>query len=105
MTKKFLLVFATLALAAASAKTYDVTLFQAATLNGKQLKAGDYKVELAGDKVVLRKSGQSTEAPVKVEQGAQKFSSTSVRYANANGANRIEEIRLGGTNTKLVVAE
>jgi hypothetical protein len=97
--------FATLALAVASAKTYEVTLFQPSTLNGKELKAGDYKVEVDGSKTVLRKAGQSTEAAVKVETGDQKFSATSVRYSNGDGKYRIQEIRLGETNTKLVVNE
>jgi hypothetical protein len=39
-----------------------------------------------------------TEAPVKVENTSNKFGTTSVRL---NGA-QVEEIRLGGTHTKLV---
>ena len=103
MTKKLLVAFATLALAAASAKTYDVTLFQPAVLNGKDLKAGDYRVEVDGSKVVLRNGKQATEADVKVETGDQKFSATSIRYGNGNGKYQIQEIRLGGTNMRLVV--
>ncbi|MCL4402110.1 MAG: hypothetical protein M1436_05535 [Acidobacteria bacterium] len=103
MTKKLLLAFATLALTVASAKTYSLTLYQAVTLSGHELQAGQYKVELNGEKVVLRSGRESTEAAVKVETGANKFSSTSVRFDSADGKNRIQEIRLGGTKMKLVV--
>ena len=37
-----------------------------------------------------------------MENGDQKFSSTTVRYATANGTYQIDEIRVGGTKTKIV---
>jgi hypothetical protein len=80
-----------------------VTLFQPSVLAGTELKAGDYKVEVKGDKVVLRNGKAETEASVKVENAPQKFSNTTVRFADEGGKFRITEIRLGGTNTKLVV--
>jgi hypothetical protein len=51
---------------------------------------------------VLSKAGASVEANVKVESAESKFNSTSVRYQNGDGKYRIQEIRLGGTKTKLV---
>ena len=103
MTKKLLVVFAVLGLAIASAKQYSLTLFQPSVLGATELKAGDYKVEVKEDKVFVRSGKTVGEAPVKVETGNEKFNSTSVRYANADGKYRIQEIRLGGTNMKLVV--
>ena len=100
--KKLILSFATLALAVASADTYKVTLFQPSLVNGKELKAGDYKVEVKDSVATIRNGKSSVEAPVKVETGTDKFSSTSVRYQNGDGKYRIQEIRVGGTNTKLV---
>lgn len=102
MIKKVLLSFATLALAAATAASYRLTLFQATIVNGKELKPGDYKVEVQGDKAILRKGKDSVEAPVTVETASEKFRSTTVRYQNGDGKYRIQEIRLGGTNTKLI---
>ena len=43
------------------------------------------------------------EAPVKVENESSKFSNTTVRYSNGDGKYKITEIRLGGTNMKLVL--
>ena len=44
-----------------------------------------------------------TESTVKVEEGDTKFDTTAVRYVNsADGKIRIQEIRIGGTKTKLV---
>lgn len=104
MKKKVLLSLATFALATASAATHKVTLFQTSLLNGTELKPGSYKLTVDGDKAVLSSGKQKYEAAVKTEAAASKFSSTSVRYQNGDGKYRIQEIRLGGTNTKIVFA-
>ncbi len=101
--KKLLVVCAILALSvAASAKTYSVTLFHASHVGGTELKPGDYKLDLTDTKVVLSSGKQKVEQAVKVENTDTKFGSTTVRYANSDGKNTIQEIRLGGTKTKLV---
>ena len=100
MVKNELLGFATAALAVASAaSTYSVTFYQPVTINGAQLKAGDYKLELKDNGMAVIKQGKTmTEAPVKVETENQKFSRSTVRI---NGT-QVEEIRLGGTSKRLV---
>ena len=101
--KKTLFVFATLALAMASAAaSYKVTLFQPATLNGTELKAGEYKVELKDSKAVLKVGKSVIEANAKLESTNEKFNNTTVRYDNSDGKMKIQEIRLGGTNSKIV---
>jgi hypothetical protein len=104
MSKRFLFVFVTLALALASAKTYTVTLFQAAFLAGTELKPGDYQLNLdeKDTKVTLKNGKKVIESPVKIENSDEKFGSTTVRYANADGKMTVQEIRLGGTKIKLV---
>jgi hypothetical protein len=103
MTKKFLLSFAILAMSAlANAKSFSVTLFQPSLVGGAELQPGEYKLDLNESKVVIHSGKKSAEADVKVENGDLKFSSTSVRYQNGDGKYRIQEIRLGGTKTKLV---
>ena len=101
--KKLLLVFATLALVVASAKTYRVTIYEPSVLSGTDLKPGDYKVDFAGDKVTLTAGRASAQASVTVENAKEKFTNTSIRYSNGDGKYQIKEIRLGGTNMKLVV--
>jgi hypothetical protein len=98
-----MLSFGTLALAIASAASnYHFSIFQPSYVGGKELKPGDYKIELNGDKAVIKVGKQVLEAAVKVENGSEKFSETSVRYATADGKMMVQEIRLGGTSTKLV---
>lgn len=100
--KKFFLGFATLALAVASAaSSYRVTLFQPSVFGGTEVKAGEYKIELKDNKFFLKDGKKMVEADVKVETADQKFSATTVRYQE-NG--KVQEIRLGGTTTKLVFA-
>jgi hypothetical protein len=100
--KKLMLSFAILALAIASADTYRVTLFQPSVVSGTELKPGDYKLEVTDHKVVISKGNKTVEAAVTVEKAGSKFKSTSVRYANGDGKFTVQEIRLGGTTTKLV---
>jgi lipopolysaccharide export system protein LptA len=102
VTKRILIAFLFIALAVVSAKNYSVTLYQPSVVAGTELKAGDYKLNLDSDKVVITNGKQSVQSQVKVEQGDSKFGSTTVRYANDEGKYRIQEIRLGGTNMKLV---
>lgn len=101
--KKLMLTLATLAIASASAATtYRVTLFQPTLIGGKELKPGEYKVEVKDNTAVLSKGKETVEAPMRQETAESKFGSTSVRYKNGDGKYRLEEIRIGGTNTKLV---
>jgi hypothetical protein len=102
MLKKFVLAFAILALAVASAATYRITLVQPSVVKGNELKAGDYRLNVQNDKVTIVNGKQSIEVPVKIENVEQKYDSTAVRYSDQGGKSTISEIRLGGTKTKLV---
>jgi hypothetical protein len=99
VVKKSILAFATFALAVASAaSSYSVTFFQPVVVNGQTLQAGDYKVQYTADKATIKQGKTATEVPVKVETNNDKYATTTVRL---NGQ-QVEEIRLGGTKTKLV---
>lgn len=103
MNKKLvvsLVAFAGMALAAG--KSYPVTLYGPAMVGNTELKAGEYRVEIENDKAII-KSGKKTqkEAPVKVENSDEKYPTTSVRLSGGE-KKQIQEIRIGGTNTKLV---
>lgn len=102
MLKKFALSLATFALATASAaSSHRLTLFQDSIVNGTTLKAGEYKLEVKDNKAVIT-GRKSVEAPVKTETAESKFSSTSVKFRNGDGKYYVTEIRLGGTNTRLI---
>jgi hypothetical protein len=104
MTKKFFLTFAAAALMVASAaEKHNITLFQPSLINGTELAPGEYRMEIDGNKVIISKGKQKVEATVKTEVADNKFGSTSIRYANTEGKYKVQEIRLGGTNRKLVL--
>jgi len=101
--KKLLIMFAIVALATVSAaETHRITFYQPSVVGQTELKPGDYKLELNDNQVVISRGSQKAEAQVKVETVESKFRSTSVRYINGDGKLRVSEIRIGGTNTKLI---
>ena len=90
-------------LAVAGTRPYTVSLTKSNMLGTTELKPGDYKIEVDGDKAILRQGKVQTESPVKVEESETKFENNVVRYVNgADGKAHIQEIRIGGTRTKLV---
>ena len=103
MLRIVLPVFMVAGMAIASARSYTVNLFQPSMVGTTELKPGEYKLEVNDQKAVIKKGKVQTESPVKVEEGDTKFDTTTVRYVNsADGKVRIQEIRLGGTKTKLI---
>lgn len=104
--KKLLLIFATLALTVASAAdkttTYKVTLTQAASVNGTTLQPGDYKIQVEGEKAILKSGKTVVEAPAKLETADHKFKATSIDYDSAKANPKINEIHFGGTTARIV---
>jgi hypothetical protein len=86
-----------------SAKTFNLRLHQPSIVSGTELAPGNYKAELTDDKLVIRSKQQSVEAAVTVKNEANEFRATSVRYQNGDGKYRVQEIQIGGTNTKVVL--
>jgi len=99
VVKQILFGFATVALAVASAASgYDVKFFEPVTINGSKLQPGEYRVEVNGGNAVIKRGKMVAEAPVKVENSEQKYSSNTVRIEG----DRVSEIGIAGTHTKLV---
>lgn len=99
MVKKILFGFAALALAVASAATsYKVTFYEPVMVNGSELKPGDYKLEIKDKTAVLSQGKTTAEAPITVQTEAQKFQRTAVRLDGM----KVDEIRIGGTTTRIV---
>ena len=101
--KKLVVTFALLGLSLAQAKSFRVTLYEPSVLGATELKAGEYTVEVKDSQVLVKSGKVEAQAPVKVENADSKFGTTTVRYSNGDGKYHITEIRLGGTNMKLVV--
>jgi hypothetical protein len=101
--KKTIFAALTLALSMASAKTYPVTLFQPVVVAGTLLLPGEYVLDLKDTKAVFRRGKVAVECAVKVEKASQKFETQAVRSAQRDGKLHLQELRLGGTDLRLVV--
>ena len=101
MIKPLLISFAVAALSVASAATYKVSFVETSVMKGQQLKAGDYKLDVKDNSVVIERGKQKVELPAKVENAAKKFDRTRVLYNENKGKFTIQEIELGGTTTKV----
>jgi hypothetical protein len=105
MKRIFLTLFAIAGVALAGMKTYTVSLLEPAMLGGTELKAGDYQLQVDGVKVIIHSGKTTAEATMKTETNGSKYSDTTVRMNESGGKRHITEIRLGGTNMKLVFGE
>ena len=97
-----LIVMASALAALCQAADRRITLLNPCVIAGTKLDPGDYKVQIDGDKVKIYSAKQTVETTAKVETGAEKYPTNSLKYENGDGPRRIIEIRLGGTNTKIV---
>lgn len=102
MIKPLLISFAVVALSVASAETFKISFVEPTVVKGHELKAGDYKLDVKDNSVVILQGKQKTEVPAKVENSSKKFDRTRVLYNENKGKFTIQEIELGGTTTKLL---
>ncbi len=98
-----LLAFGLLTVAANADQNYRITLNAASKIGNAELQPGEYKVAVDAPKVVLTelKTGKSVELEAKIENMDEKFDRTEVHSNVVDGVNRINEIRIGGSKTKL----
>jgi hypothetical protein len=95
---KYAFAVALLAVGAASAASHSVVLSSTQWAGDKQLKPGVYKVEITGDKAVLKSGKTVIDVPATVQTADKKFSHTTFQSVDS----KLTEIDLGGTNTKIV---
>ena len=84
-------------------KSYDITLGSPVMAGTVQIPAGEYHVKVEGNNAVFNMvdGDKSFTAPVKMENGQEKYDQTAVVSTTKDGTNRIESIELGGSRTKL----
>ncbi len=104
MKKTLAVLFAIGISVAYAASSYRVTFSKPTTINGTELKPGDCKVEIQGDKVVIKQGKTTVESNVTVENAAQKYGTTLVGYS-ADSATQVHDIRIGGTTMKLTFGD
>lgn len=101
MLKQIVTSFAFVALSVASAATFKVSFVEPSVVKGKELKAGDYQLNVKDNSVVIAQGKKQIEVPVKVEDSHQRYERTRILYNENKGKFTIQEIELGGTTTKL----
>jgi hypothetical protein len=96
---KLMFSVAALALGVASAaSSYSVKLYDSVWIGGTQLKAGDYKVEMQGDKAVFKNGKSVIEVPATLGTSDKKYTFTSLGLVDS----KLHEIDVGGTNVKIL---
>lgn len=100
MKKTLLLSFVALGTTAfASSNNYKLELTQDSVIEGKNLKAGEYRVSFENGNAVIKHGKETIEVPAREETEGSKFASSSLIY-QADG--KLSEVRFGGTHTKLI---
>jgi len=83
---------------ASAASAYKVTLYQPLMIGTTELKAGEYKVEMQGDKAMFTMGKSTVEVPATMGTNEKKFSSNAV----TTDGKQIVEIDFGGTTAKMI---
>jgi hypothetical protein len=103
--KKFLVVagLALSSLTILNAKTYEIVLTNKTKAGSLELNAGQYQLKVDGNNAIFTdiNKGKSFTTPVKVEQNDRKFDDTRVQSTKDGDSDKINEIDLGGSKTKL----
>ena len=100
--RKFVLTLTALGVFTLSAanRSYHVSILQDSIIDGKQVKAGDYKLEMKDSNTAVLKHGKTTvEVPAREETAPQKFPSTEMEYINNNNLRAVD---IGSSTTKIV---
>jgi len=98
LTSMFL--FSSLAGFACAASGYSVKFYGPVQIGATELKAGDYKVEMQGDKAVFKSGKSAIEIPATLEKSDKKFTSTLLLSEDS----KVSEIDVAGTNIKIMFA-
>jgi hypothetical protein len=100
------LALSTLTAGSVSSKTYEINLSKPAKVGNTQLKAGRYKLVLDGSQATITEAGKSKNTvtvPVKVQESDKKFEDTRIITSSDGAVDKIDEIDLGGSKTKLAL--
>jgi hypothetical protein len=99
MLSRFAFGIATIALGVASAASpYKVKLNSTFSIGSTELKAGEYSVQMQGDKAVFKNGKTVIEVPATTAKGEHKYYRTSV----VTDGSALQEIDFGGTTESIV---
>jgi len=96
-------VLAAFTLSLAIAKTYTISFASPMKVGSVQLKAGEYRLSVDGNKATFTdaNSNKSVTTDVKVENSDKKFDQTLIDSTNDGGTNVVKDIELGGSKIKI----
>ena len=83
---------------ASAAESHNVDLKKSVTIGSTQLQPGSYRVEMQGDKAVLKTGKSVVEVPATLGKSDRKYTYTELVSADS----KLVEIDLGGTTTKIL---
>ncbi len=100
MKKTLLLSFVVFGVSAfASSNNHKMTLTQDSNVEGKALKAGDYKVTFDNGMATIKNGKDTIEVPAHEQNETYKYSSTALEYQNDG---KLTAVQFGGSHTRLV---
>lgn len=85
---------------AASGNALKVNIFQDSTIDGKTLKAGDYRITMENGNAVIKQGKESIQVPAREVTEANKFARTELIYQGDGKS--LKEIDVAGTHTKII---
>lgn len=96
-------VLAIFTMSMAIAKTYDISFSSPTKVGSVQLKPGDYRLSVSGNKATFTDVStlKQVTTDVKVENTDTKFDETKVNTANDGGATVVKDIEIGGSKMKI----
>jgi hypothetical protein len=100
---RFAGMFLVLALSAMHAETFWLEIYKPVYLGGQELKTGEYKLDLQGDKLTFKRGKLTVESKVKVETLGEKARATKLICELVGEKMVIGAIQMKGSATKLVV--
>lgn len=87
------------------ASGHKVTIVDPTWVGQTELKPGNYSVQVEGDKATLKLGKQVVELPAKMQTSSEKFQFTQLGTKSVDGKSQLQEIDLGGTNSKIVFGD
>ena len=105
--KRLSLMLALLTLVFALVASAHTIAFTERTMAGGQvLKAGEYKVDVEGTRVTIHNGEHKIELVAKqILNAPHKFEQSQVLVNSTDGKNTLEEIRIGGSTTRLIFTD
>lgn len=92
-------VFGVSVFASGNNNSFKLTLTQNSSVEGKDLKPGDYKVTFENGTATIKRGKDAIEVPAHEESETNKYSATALEYQSDG---KLTAVQFGGSHTRLV---